>query len=138
MNKNTTINLRVNAEVKEQAGMILEVMGLSLSDAFNLMLHQIRIQRGLPFEIVAYNNTAKPETLAFIERIESGEEELVGPFSSLKQKLHVVTLCNRILRCFRRSEATEVPIGIAPFARNGIRQHYPSLLRQSLVFHCHL
>jgi len=82
MNKNTTINLRVNAEVKEQAGFILDAMGLTFSDAFNLMLHQIRIQRCLPFDIVAYNHTPKPETLAYIERVENGDEELVGPFSS--------------------------------------------------------
>jgi antitoxin component of RelBE/YafQ-DinJ toxin-antitoxin module len=57
-------------------------MGLSFSDAFNLMLHQIKIQRGLPFEVIAYSNTPKPDAIAFIERIENGEEELVGPFPS--------------------------------------------------------
>ena len=82
MNKNTTINLRVNTEVKEQAGAILNAMGLTFSDAFNLMLHQVRIQRCLPFDVVAYSHSPKPETLAFIERLEKGEEELVGPFSS--------------------------------------------------------
>jgi len=51
MSKNATINLRVNAEVKEQAGEILASLGLTFSDAFNLLLHQVRIQRGLPFEI---------------------------------------------------------------------------------------
>lgn len=51
MPKNTTINLRVDAEVKEQAGEILSSLGLSLSEAFNLLLHQVRIVRGLPFEI---------------------------------------------------------------------------------------
>ena len=51
MPKNTTINLRVDREVKEQAGEILASLGLTLSDAFNLLLHQVRIQRGLPFEI---------------------------------------------------------------------------------------
>jgi len=83
--KNTTVNLRVNAEVKEQAGMILDAMGLTFSDAFNLLLHQVRIQRCLPFEVVAFNNTPKSDTLSFIERIENGEEELVGPFSSKEE-----------------------------------------------------
>jgi len=85
MNKNVTMNIRVNAEVKEQASTILEAMGLSFSDAFNLMLHQVRIQRCLPFEVVAYNNRPKPETIAFIERVENGEEGLVGPFSSKEE-----------------------------------------------------
>jgi DNA-damage-inducible protein J len=85
MTKNSTINLRVNSEVKEQAGMILDAMGLSFSDAFNLMLHQIRIQRSLPFDVVAYSHTPKAETLAYMERIENGDEELVGPFSSKEE-----------------------------------------------------
>jgi len=51
MPKNTTINLRVDAEIKEQAGEILASLGLTLSEAFNLLLHQVRIVRGLPFEI---------------------------------------------------------------------------------------
>jgi len=85
MAKNSTINLRVNSEVKEQAGMILDAMGLSFSDAFNLMLHQIKIQRSLPFEVVAYSHTPRTETLSYMERIENGEEELVGPFSSKEE-----------------------------------------------------
>ena len=51
MKKNTTINLRVDSEVKEQAGEILASMGLTFSQAFNLMLHQVRMVRGLPFEL---------------------------------------------------------------------------------------
>jgi addiction module RelB/DinJ family antitoxin len=51
MPKNTTINLRVDSEVKEQAAEILSSLGLTLSEAFNLLLHQIRLVRGLPFEI---------------------------------------------------------------------------------------
>jgi len=85
MSKNTTINLRVNSEVKDQAGMILDAMGLSFSDAFNLMLHQVRIQHCLPFSIVAFSNTAKPETLALIDRIENGDEELIGPFNTKEE-----------------------------------------------------
>ena len=82
MTKNATINLRVNAEVKEQAGVILDAMGLSFSDAFNLLLHQIRIQRSLPFDVVAFSHAPKTDVHDYIERIESGEEEIVGPFTS--------------------------------------------------------
>ena len=51
MSKNTTLNIRVDSEVKDQAGEILSSLGLTFSEAFNLMLHQVRIVRGLPFEI---------------------------------------------------------------------------------------
>jgi DNA-damage-inducible protein J len=82
MAKNTTINLRVDSEVKEQAGQILNAMGLTFSEAFNLMLHQVKIQRSLPFDVVAFSYSPKPETIGFIEKIENGSEQLVGPFSS--------------------------------------------------------
>jgi len=82
MVKDSVINVHVNAEVTEQAGLILDEMGLSLSDAFNLLLHQIRIQHSLPFAVVAYSHVPKPETVALIERIEHGEETLVGPFAT--------------------------------------------------------
>jgi addiction module RelB/DinJ family antitoxin len=84
MAKNATINLRVDPEVKEQAGKILGAMGMSFSEAFNLMLHQVRIQHALPFEVVAYAHTPKAETLALLDRIERGEEPLVGPFKTFE------------------------------------------------------
>ena len=85
MSKNTTINLRVDAEVKKQAGEILGAMGLTFSEAFNLMLHQIRLRRALPFEVVAYSTAPRPETLALIERIESGAAEMAGPFETFEE-----------------------------------------------------
>ncbi len=48
---NTTININVDSEVKEQAVEILETLGLTINDAVNLLLHQVRMVRGLPFEI---------------------------------------------------------------------------------------
>ena len=85
MSKNTTINLRVDSEVKIQAGEILDAMGLTFSEAFNLLPHQIRIQRALPFDVVAFSHRPKPETLAYIEEIENGSEQLIGPFSSKEE-----------------------------------------------------
>jgi len=51
MAKNSTINLRVDSEVKKEAGEILMSLGLTLSQAFNLLLHQVRLVQGLPFEV---------------------------------------------------------------------------------------
>ena len=82
MAKNTTVNLRIDSEVKEQSGKILESMGLTFSEAFNLLLHQVCIQRSLPFEVVSYAHSAAPKTQELIERIEQGKEALSGPFST--------------------------------------------------------
>ena len=85
MAKNVTINLSVDSEIKEQSEPILDAMGLTFSDAFNLLLHQIRIQRALPFDVVAFSHTPKTETLTYIDQIENGSEPLVGPFSSKEE-----------------------------------------------------
>lgn len=85
MAKNTSINLRVDAEVKKQAGEILANMGLSFSEAFNLMLHQVRIQHALPFHVVDYDYNPNAGTLALIDRIEKGEAEMAGPFNTFEE-----------------------------------------------------
>ena len=66
----TNINLCVNKEIKEEAELILDAMGLSFDDAVNLMLHQIKIQRSLPFEIVSYSHFPRFETFEYIEHVE--------------------------------------------------------------------
>ena len=76
MPKNTTINLRVNAAIKEETGEILANMGLTFSEAFNMMLHQVKIHRALPFDVISYSHIPKSSTRTLIERIESGEEKL--------------------------------------------------------------
>ena len=86
MSKNATINLRVNSEIKESTGKILAAMGLTFSEAFNLMLHQIQIQKALPFEIVSFTHNPKPETLELINRIENGKEKLYR-FNSVEELL---------------------------------------------------
>ena len=103
MAKNTTINIRVDSEVKAQVEEIFANLGLTFSQAFNLMLHQARIVRGLPFEvkqrlpvelndghgsyICAYGHVhdySKPEMLARIESIENGTAEMLGPFDTFE------------------------------------------------------
>ena len=85
MSKNTTINLRVDAEVKKQAGEILSSMGLTFSEAFNLMLYQIRLQRALPFEVVSYSHKPNSNTLELLDQIDSGEADMVGPFETFDE-----------------------------------------------------
>ena len=86
MSKNATLNLRINSEIKKETGEILANMGLTFSEAFNLMLYQVKIHRALPFDIISYSHIPKPETSALIERIESGEEKL-HRFDSIEELL---------------------------------------------------
>ena len=51
MGKNISINIRVNSEIKEEAEAVLSSMGLTLSETFNMLLHQINLKKALPFNV---------------------------------------------------------------------------------------
>ena len=51
MAKNETLHIRVNDVVKLRAEKTLDVLGISISDAVNMLLHQIYLVGGLPFEV---------------------------------------------------------------------------------------
>lgn len=47
---NTQISLRIDAQLKADADAVLDQLGLSTSDFTRMALHQLVLQRGLPFE----------------------------------------------------------------------------------------
>ena len=50
--KSANMHIRVNPETKEKAMNVLNDMGISISDLFNMLLSQVAIQHKIPFEIV--------------------------------------------------------------------------------------
>ena len=52
-------NLYLNAEVKEKAKEILAHYGLSLSDAVNIFLTQVVLEKGIPFPVRIPNEKTK-------------------------------------------------------------------------------
>jgi addiction module RelB/DinJ family antitoxin len=51
MNKKTKLQLHIDIDAAEKSNEILESLGITLHDAVNMFLHQVRIKRGLPFEV---------------------------------------------------------------------------------------
>ena len=51
MVKSTTYTFRLNPTVKQEAIELFESLGITLSDAINLFLHQSIQEGGLPFEV---------------------------------------------------------------------------------------
>ena len=51
MAKNETLHIRVNDVVKSRAEKTLDLLGLSISDAVNMLLHQVNLVGGLPFDV---------------------------------------------------------------------------------------
>ena len=51
MEKSTTLNLRINSEVKENAEKVLSQLGGSMSSAVNMFLNQVILTKSIPFPI---------------------------------------------------------------------------------------
>jgi DNA-damage-inducible protein J len=71
MAENSVVRARINEEIKEEASAVLESMGLTVSDAFRMMMVRIAREKALPFEPLVPNK----ETIAAIEAARRGEFE---------------------------------------------------------------
>ena len=49
MEKSTTLNLRINPEIKENAEKVLSQLGVSMSSAVNMFLNQVILTESIPF-----------------------------------------------------------------------------------------
>ena len=62
MIQNSTIHVRINSELKENAERILEQIGISSAEAIRLFYKQIELKKGIPFDIKIPNEVTE-ETL---------------------------------------------------------------------------
>ena len=51
MEKSTTLNLRVNPTIKQQAEDVLKQLGVPMATAVDMFLRQITLTGGIPFDI---------------------------------------------------------------------------------------
>lgn len=59
MQKTEFVRARVTTALKRDVENVLEPLGLSMSEAINLFLSQVRLNHGLPFKIKVPNLTTK-------------------------------------------------------------------------------
>ena len=76
MAKTSSIHIRVDPKVKEEVEKILNVIGMTSTEAINIYLKQIIINSGIPFEIKAPQFS--DEMLEAIAEAEEMEEERQG------------------------------------------------------------
>jgi DNA-damage-inducible protein J len=55
MSANTVVRARIDGQIKEEATAVLAAMGLTVSDAFRIMLTRIAHEKALPFEPLVPN-----------------------------------------------------------------------------------
>ena len=65
---NTVVRARIDAQTKEEAAAVLATIGLTVSDAFRLLLVRIAREKALPFDPLVPN----AETIAAMEDARKG------------------------------------------------------------------
>lgn len=74
MAENAVVRARIDERVKNEAAAVLAAMGLTVSDAFRLMMVKIAAEKALPFEPLVPN----AETIAAMKAARQGELVTVG------------------------------------------------------------
>ena len=68
MRSNTVVRARIDGQIKEEAAAVLDAMGLTVSDAFRMLLTRIAKERALPFEPLVPNE----ETIQAMQEVRAG------------------------------------------------------------------
>lgn len=84
MSTNTVVRARIDERTKEEAAVVLEAMGLTVSDAFRLMMIRIAREKALPFEPLVPNET----TIAAMREARAGKTRRFDSVDALMDDLH--------------------------------------------------
>ena len=68
MSTNAVVRARIDQHIKEEATVVLAAMGLTVSDAFRIMLTRIAREKAFPFESLIPND----ETIAAMKEARQG------------------------------------------------------------------
>jgi DNA-damage-inducible protein J len=84
MAENAVVRARINGRIKKQAAAVLGAMGLTVSDAFRLMMVRIAKEKALPFQPFVPN----AETIEAMKAARRGELVTVGSPEELLASLN--------------------------------------------------
>jgi DNA-damage-inducible protein J len=72
MPKDAQINIQMEGQLKDEAEKILKRLGVSISEAVNIFLRQVVLQRGFPFDVKIPNE----ETIRAFKETERNKDGL--------------------------------------------------------------
>lgn len=84
MPTNAVVRARIDQHIKEEASVVLAAMGLTVSDAFRIMLTRVAREKALPFEPLIPNET----TIAAMREARAGNLKSFGSVDELMADLH--------------------------------------------------
>ncbi len=82
--QNAVVRARIDGRIKAEAEVVLASMGLTVSDAFRMMMVRIAREKALPFEPLVPNE----ETVAAMRAAQGGKLITAGPPGKLLESLN--------------------------------------------------
>ena len=82
--KNSVVRARIDGRIKAEAEAVLASIGLTVSDAFRMMMMRIATEKALPFEPLIPN----AKTIEAMKAARRGEFVWVGPADKLLASLN--------------------------------------------------
>ncbi|HEU0215332.1 MAG TPA: type II toxin-antitoxin system RelB/DinJ family antitoxin [Stellaceae bacterium] len=83
MTANSVVRARIDEEIKKEAAAVLQAMGLTVSDAFRLMMVKIAKEKALPFEPLVPNE----ETIEAMKAARRGELTTAMPAGNAANRM---------------------------------------------------
>lgn len=84
MSANAVVRARIDEHIKEEATVVLASMGLTVSDAFRLLLTRVAREKALPFEPLIPNAV----TIAAMKEARAGKLPRANSVEELMDALH--------------------------------------------------
>lgn len=84
MSANAVVRARIDEHIKEEASAVLAAMGLTVSDAFRIMLIRVAKEKALPFEPLIPNE----ETVRAMKAARQGKVKTIGSIDKLLTDLN--------------------------------------------------
>ena len=84
MTVNTTVRARIDENIKEEASIVLSTMGLTVSDAFRMLLTRIAREKALPFDPLVPN----AKTIEAMKAARRGKLITIGSIDNLLTDLN--------------------------------------------------
>jgi len=77
-----TTSVKLDKKAKKEAKIIFKQLGLTMGEAFNLFLYQVKLKQGLPFDVKIPNESTK-KVLDDIKKHKNIEECSLNDFKRL-------------------------------------------------------
>jgi DNA-damage-inducible protein J len=84
MTTNAVIRARIDGHIKEEAAIVLASMGLTVSDAFRMLLTRVAREKALPFEPLVPN----AKTIKAMKEARQGKLASFSSVDALMKELH--------------------------------------------------